>query len=101
MTGAKKEKAEAEAARAEEAAAKEAAEKEAIVMPDGTTVPSSQGAPTGKRKKAGAGKSTKKLLKHLRQIAEVRALGRTRVRPFSGNRRRVEGDSTRAHSTRR
>lgn len=71
MTGAKKEKSEADAARAEEAAAKEAAEKEAIVMPDGTTVPSSQGAPTGKRKKAGAGKSTKKLLKHLRQIAEV------------------------------
>jgi ribosomal 50S subunit-associated protein YjgA (DUF615 family) len=71
VTGARKEKAEAEAARAEEAAAKEAAEKEAIVMPDGTTVPSSVGAPTGKRKKSGAGKSTKQLLKNLRKIAGV------------------------------
>lgn len=72
VTSARKEAKEAAEARAAEQAAREAAAAEATVMADGTTVPSAgAAAPTGKKKKGGAGKSTKKLLKHLRQIAEV------------------------------
>ena len=74
VTVARKEKAEAASARAAEAAAKAAAEAEAIVMPDGTTVPRAAGAMTppvtGKRKNR-TGKNSKKLLKHLRSVAEV------------------------------
>lgn len=71
VTSAKKEKETAESAREAAAAEKVAAEQEATVMADGTVVPSVKAAPTGKRQKGGAGKSTKKLLKHLRAIAEV------------------------------
>ena len=71
VTSARKEKEEADAARAAAAKAKAAAEAEATVMADGTSVPKAGAAPTGKRKKGGAGKSTKTLLKRLRQIAEV------------------------------
>ena len=74
VTVARKEKAEAAAARAAEAAERAAAEADAIVMPDGTTVPRAAGAMTppvtGKRKTR-TGKKSKKLLKHLRTIAEV------------------------------
>ena len=74
VTVARKEKAEAASARAAEAAARAAAEAEAIVMPDGTTVPRAAGAMTpsvtGKRKNR-TGKNSKKLLKHLRSVAEV------------------------------
>ena len=71
-TSARKEQAEAEAARAAAIAAAEAAEAEATVMPDGTTVPSAKPAPTvAKKKKGGAGKSKKQLLKYLRHIAEM------------------------------
>ena len=74
VTVARKEKAEAASARAAEAAAKAAADAEAIVMPDGTTVPRAAGAMTppvtGKRKNR-TGKNSKKLLKHLRTVAEV------------------------------
>jgi len=73
VTRARKEKADAEAAREAERAAKEAAEATAIVMPDGTTVPTAVAPPTGKKKKGGAGKSQKTLLKHLRSIAEWRS----------------------------
>lgn len=71
VTSARKEKEEAEAARAAAAQQVQEAEAEATVMADGTAVPSADAAPTGKRKKGGAGKSTKTLLKRLRQIAEV------------------------------
>jgi ribosomal 50S subunit-associated protein YjgA (DUF615 family) len=71
VTSATREKGEADAVRAGAAAAKEALEAAATVMADGTVVPSAKGGTTGKRKKAGAGKSTKTLLKHLRSIAEV------------------------------
>jgi hypothetical protein len=57
-----------------EDAERAAADAEAIVMPDGTTVPRAGGAVTppvtGKRKNR-TGKSSKKLLKHLRTVAEV------------------------------
>ena len=51
----------------------EEAEAAAVIMPDGTAVPSAKGPVQvqPKRKKSGAGKATKKLLKHLRKIAEV------------------------------
>ena len=74
VTVSRKEKTDAKLLREKEAAEKAAAEAEAIVMPDGTTVPKAYGAVTpavtGKRKKA-VGKTAKKLLKHLRTIAEV------------------------------
>ena len=74
VTVARREKKEARDARAAEDAERAAAEAEAIVMPDGTTVPRAGGAVTppvtGKRKNR-TGKSSKKLLKHLRTIAEV------------------------------
>ena len=72
-TTARKEKEDAEAEREAAKRAKEEAEASAIIMPDGTAVPSAKGpvqVRTG-RKKSGAGKSTKKLLKQLRKIAEV------------------------------
>lgn len=71
VTSARKEKEEAEAARAAAAQQIQEAEAEATVMADGTVVPSADAPPTGKRKKGGAGKSTKALLKRLRQIAEL------------------------------
>ena len=74
VTVSRKEKTDAKLLREKEVAEKAAAEAEAIVMPDGTTVPKAYGAVTpavtGKRKKA-VGKTAKKLLKHLRTIAEV------------------------------
>jgi len=74
VTVARREKKEARDARAAEDAERAAAEAEAIVMPDGTTVPRAGGAVTppvtGKRKNR-TGKSSKKLLKHLRTVAEV------------------------------
>jgi ribosomal 50S subunit-associated protein YjgA (DUF615 family) len=74
VTSARAEKAENAAARAKEASERAAADAEAIVMPDGTLVPRAASAVTpvvtGKKKKA-PGKSAKKLLKHLRQIAEA------------------------------
>ena len=74
VTVARREKKEAKDARDLEDAERAAAEAEAIVMPDGTTVPRAGGAVTppvtGKRKNR-TGKSSKKLLKHLRTVAEV------------------------------
>jgi hypothetical protein len=72
-TTARKEKEDAEAEREAAKRAKEEAEASAIIMPDGTAVPSAKGPVQVQRgrKKSGAGKSTKKLLKHLRKIAEV------------------------------
>ena len=71
---ARREKTDAKVLRDQAAAEKEKQDAEAIVMPDGTTVPRALGAVTpvvtGKRKKA-VGKTGKKLLKHLRTIAEV------------------------------
>ena len=74
VTVARREKKDAKDARDLEDAERAAAEAEAIVMPDGTTVPRAGGAVTppvtGKRKNK-TGKSSKKLLKHLRTVAEV------------------------------
>ena len=72
-TTARKEKEDAEAEREAAKRAKEEAEASAIIMPDGTAVPSAKGPVQVQRgrKKSGAGKSTKKLLKQLRKIAEV------------------------------
>jgi ribosomal 50S subunit-associated protein YjgA (DUF615 family) len=74
VTVARKEKKDAKDARDLENAERAAADAEAIVMPDGTTVPRAAGAVTppvtGKRKNK-TGKSSKKLLKHLRTVAEV------------------------------
>jgi ribosomal 50S subunit-associated protein YjgA (DUF615 family) len=74
VTVARKEKKDAKDARDLENAERAAADAEAIVMPDGTTVPRAAGAVTppvtGKRKNR-TGKSSKKLLKHLRTVAEV------------------------------
>jgi ribosomal 50S subunit-associated protein YjgA (DUF615 family) len=72
-TTARKEKEDAEAEREAAKRAKEEAEASAIIMPDGTAVPSANGPVQVQRgrKKSGAGKSTKKLLKQLRKIAEV------------------------------
>jgi ribosomal 50S subunit-associated protein YjgA (DUF615 family) len=71
---ARREKKDAKDARDLEDAERAAADAEAIVMPDGTTVPRAGGAVTppvtGKRKNK-TGKSSKKLLKHLRTVAEV------------------------------
>ncbi len=63
----------AEAEREAAKRAKEEAEASAIIMPDGTAVPSAKGPVQVQRgrKKSGAGQSTKKLLKQLRKIAEV------------------------------
>ena len=74
VTVARREKKDAKDARDWEAAERAAADAEAIVRPDGTTVPRAGGAVTppvtGKRKNK-TGKSSKKLLKHLRTVAEV------------------------------
>ena len=74
VTVARREKKDAKDARDLEDAERAAADAEAIVMPDGTTVPRAGGAVTppvtGKRKNK-TGKSSKKLLKHLRTVAEV------------------------------
>ena len=74
VTVARREKKDAKEARDLEDAERAAADAEAIVMPDGTTVPRAGGAVTppvtGKRKNK-TGKSSKKLLKHLRTVAEV------------------------------
>ena len=72
-TTARREREEAEAEREAFKKAREEAEAAAVIMPDGTAVPSAKGPVQvqPKRKKSGAGKATKKLLKHLRKIAEV------------------------------
>ena len=72
-TTARREREEAEAEREGFKKAREEAEAAAVIMPDGTAVPSAKGPVQvqPKRKKSGAGKATKKLLKHLRKIAEV------------------------------
>ena len=75
VTVARREKKDAKDARDLENAERAAADAEAIVMPDGTTVPRAGGAVTppvtGKRKNKFPNKSSKKLLKHLRTVAEV------------------------------
>jgi|MDSW01.1.fsa_nt_gb ribosome-associated protein len=72
VTRAKKERAEAEKARREAEEEAAAAAAEATMLQDGSLVPTAnEGGWTGGKKKKKAGKATKQLLKHLRDIAQV------------------------------